>query len=244
MSKYIPTTELKENPPYVDKLSDNLALNKMLNSHSEAIKAVQDVISDIENISEAIFKILKKNDKGRIIYAGAGTSIRIGVQDGVELYPTFGWPKSRTDFVIAGGYEALLAPIENAEDKFSYHRDLKPLKINKSDIIIGIAASGNTLFTLKTLEFCKLKGALTVGISNNPKSKMSKIADYNILLNTGREVVAGSTRLKAGTSQKICLNLISTMVMIKLGKVVDGEMINLVPTNKKLKKRLFRILNK
>jgi N-acetylmuramic acid 6-phosphate etherase len=243
MSKNIPITELREDPPYIDDLSTRLALEKMLYSHGEAIQSIKKSMSDIELAVDTIYQTLNKSLNGRIIYVGAGTSIRIGVQDGVELYPTFGWPVSRVDFIIAGGKKALLTPVENAEDKFDVLRDIGDLLVTKNDVVIGLAASGNTFFTYEALKFCKKHGAKTINISNNPNSKISNVADYNIFLNTGKEVVAGSTRLKAGTAQKICLNLISTMVMIKFGKVKKGEMINLIATNKKLKERQLRILN-
>ena len=157
---------------------------------------------------------------------------------GVELYPTFGWPKNRAVFLIAGGEQALLRPVEDAEDdKNDALVKVNELKICSSDVILGLAASGNTIFTNEVILQSKLLGALTIGISNNPSGKILKNANLGIYLNTGPEVLAGSTRLKAGTSQKITLNLISTLLMSKLGRIKNGRMTYMIVTNKKLKKR-------
>ena len=130
---------------------------------------------------------------------------RIGVQDGAELYPTFGWPKSRFDFIIAGGKEALTESIEDAEDNQIAAEELcKKKNISKNDIIIGISASGNTPYFKKVILEASKVGALTIGISNNPLGEMLKYSNFNIILDTKYEIVAGSTRLKAGTSQKVC----------------------------------------
>ncbi|MDC1209562.1 N-acetylmuramic acid 6-phosphate etherase, partial [Pseudomonadota bacterium] len=176
---------------------------------------------------------------------GAGTSGRIGIQDGVELYPTFNWPKDRLDYIIAGGVSAILNAVENAEDSILSAKDAVITKlINYTDVVIGLAASGNTPFTCKVLEEANNKKALTIAISNNPKGKILKFGDIKIVLNTKEEVIAGSTRLKAGTAQKICLNIISSMVMIKMGRVKNGFMNNMVPTNEKLRKRKIIIDSK
>ena len=173
---------------------------------------------------------------------GAGTSARIGVQDGVELLPTFNWPKERLDFIIAGGAQALLKALENAEDNIEMAEKIVLEKsISHEDVVIGLAASGNTPFTCKVLEKAKFKNALTVAISNNTKGKILAYGDHKIILNTKEEVIAGSTRLKAATAQKICLNIISSMVMIKMGRVRNGTMTHMVPTNQKLRDRKLRI---
>ena len=167
------------------------------------------------------------------------------MQDGVELFPTFNWPRDRLDYIIAGGKKAVFSAIENAEDDIvSAEQILKKKGINKKDIIIGIAASGNTPFTCKVLKEAFKKDALTIAISNNPDGKILKFGKINIVLDTKEEVVAGSTRLKAGTAQKICLNTISTMVMVNMGKVENGMMTNMVPTNEKLRKRKINMEKK
>ena len=182
------------------------------------------------------------NASGRIIYAGAGTSARIGLQDGVELLPTFNWPKERVDFIIAGGNEAILNAVENAEDDMmEATKDTSKKLINSEDVVIGLAVSGNTPYTCKVLEESNKKGALTIAISNNPKGEILNFGQCQIILNTREEVISGSTRLKAGTAQKICLNIISSMVMAKMGRVKNGIMSHMVPTNEKLRQRKLRI---
>ena len=239
MSKNIPKTELlyqKSKP--IDHLSLFDGVSLMIKEQKDAALEVKKSINSIENAIEAIFKHLTFNSKGRLIYVGAGTSARIGVQDGVELFPTFNWPKERLDFIIAGGVNALMYAVENAEDeKHTADKIVKDKLICSQDVVIGIAASGNTPFTCRVLEKAKKQNSLTIAISNNPTGKILRYSDHKIILNTKEEVIAGSTRLKAGTAQKICLNIISSMVMIKMGKVKNGLMTEMVPTNKKLRTR-------
>ena len=239
MSKNIPKTELlypKSSP--IDHLSlyDGIAL--MIKEQNNAVLEVKRSIKSIEDAIEAIYKHLKLNSKGRLLYVGAGTSGRIGVQDGVELFPTFNWPRESIDFIIAGGINALLNAIENAEDDIhSAEKIVEEKLISHQDVVIGIAASGNTPFTCKVLEQAKNIRALTIAISNNPKGNILNYGKVKIILDTKEEVIAGSTRLKAGTAQKICLNIISSMLMTKMGKVKNGLMKDLIPTNAKLRKR-------
>lgn len=232
------TEALPPKDKLIDHLSTKDSLNIMLINQYESFGVLQSNILKIANVVERIFKVLKKTDNGRLLYAGAGTSARIGVQDGVELFPTFGWPKERVGFVIAGGIDALTNSIENSEDdKLSAVNKIKKLNVGKHDVLIGIAASGNTPFTVSAIKKARESGALTVGIANNVNSKIEKNSEISIILNTGYEILAGSTRLKAGTTQKVCLNLISTMLMVKFGKVKNGMMVNMQPNNKKLMKR-------
>ena len=186
-----------------------------------------------------IYDHLSKNNESKIIYAGAGTSARIGVQDGAELFPTFGWPRERIAFLIAGNKKALFESVENAEDNVS--SGLNRLDISNKDVVIGIAASGNTPDTCKVIEKSNEIGALSVGISNNNDSELLRISKLKIFLDTGPEVLAGSTRLKAGTAQKICLNLISTLLMSKFGRIKNGHMSHMVASNKKLRLRQKKI---
>jgi len=238
MKNTITTETLPTPDQYIDLLDNNIALSLMLRNQSEAIEAVRQSLPSIEKAVSEIFNTLSNNKKSRIIYVGAGTSARIAVQDGVELYPTFNWPKKRISYIIAGGDKALTRSIEGAEDleneKVEY---LVKSKIRDIDVVIGLAASGSTKFTVKIIKLAKSLGALTIGVSNNENSILEKASNIPILLNTGMEIVAGSTRLKAGTAQKICLNLISTLVMTRLGNVKNGMMNNLVVTNAKLKNR-------
>lgn len=210
----------------------------MLSSQNMAADAVLKSLKDIEKVVKAISKKLQLSNSSRIVYCGAGSSGRIAVQDGVELFPTFSWPQSRIEYIIAGGHEALTKSIENSEDKLNEaKKEVLKVNVNSGDVVICLAASSQTPFTLEVLRLSKISGALTIGIGNNPDGKIQKISDYGITLDTGYEIVAGSTRLKAGTAQKICLNLISTLVMCNLGHVKNGEMIHFVPMNKKLRIR-------
>ena len=245
MSKNIPKTELlyqKSKP--IDHLSLLEGLSLMIEEQKNAASEVKRSIKTIEHAIEAIYKHLILNSKGRLIYVGAGTSARIGVQDGVELFPTFNWPKDRLDYIIAGGINALLNAVENAEDDIhSAEKIVQDKLICNEDVVIGIAASGNTPFTCRVLEKAKNQNALTIAISNNCNGKILKYGDHKIILNTKAEVIAGSTRLKAGTAQKICLNIISSMVMVKLGRVKNGMMSEMVPTNEKLRLRKNKLIN-
>ena len=243
MTKNIPKTELlymKSKP--IDLLSHSEAISLMLKEQKNAASEVKKSSKEIECAIEAIYKHLLLNPQGRIIYVGAGSSGRIGVQDGVELFPTFNWPKERVEFIIAGGVDALLTAIENAEDDTDYAEKIVDKKfVGSQDVVIGLAASGNTAFTCRVLEKAKNNNALTIAISNNTKGKILRYGDFKIILNTKEEVIAGSTRLKAGTAQKICLNIISSMVMAKMGRVKNGMMNYMIPTNAKLRERKLRI---
>ena len=239
MKDSLPPTELKSNVHEdIDKVDDNTKFSLLIQTNEKAVRSVE---NSKNSIKEAIHKILDKvnnTNSSRIIYCGAGTSARVGVQDGSELYPTFGWPINRVDYIIAGGTNALIKSIENAEDDIDDAKlQVGAKNINKNDVVIGLTASGNTPFTCEVIKEAKKRGALTIGISNNSNGNINKISELPILLDTGPETVVGSTRLKAGTAQKICLNIISTILMIKLGRVERGMMNFLVPTNKKLKKR-------
>ena len=243
MYKNIPKTELiyKKNKP-IDHLSSAEAISLMIQEQKNASLEVKKAATSIEDAIEAIHKKLLKNPNGRLVYVGAGTSARIGVQDGAELFPTFDWPKSRLDFIIAGGNRAILNAVENAEDDvLEAKKSTSKKSINSKDVVIGLAASGNTPFTCKVLEQSNKKGALTIAISNNPKGEILNFGQYQIILNTREEVISGSTRLKAGTAQKICLNIISSMLMVKMGRVQNGIMSHMIPTNDKLRQRKLRM---
>ncbi len=243
MSQKLPRSELlytKSKPIDHLNISDSILL--MAN---EQKKAAIDVLNASESIEKAINEIYEHliiNLKGRLVYVGAGTSGRIGVQDGVELFPTFSWPKDRLDFIIAGGNKAITNSVENAEDDILAAKEsIKKKSINEQDVVIGLAASGNTAFTCEVMKEAEKKGALTIAISNNPNGKILSFGKVQIILNTKEEVILGSTRLKAGTAQKICLNLISSLIMVKMGRVQNGKMSHMVPTNRKLKARKLRI---
>ena len=216
-------------------------LKELLQSQTKSFTAVKNSLKDIEfAVSSSIKRLKQKNSK--IIYVGAGTSGRIGAIDGVELIPTFGWPDERVQFCFSG--DNPLKPTEGSEDSEELAiQHFNEKKINQDDVVIGIAASGSTKYTLKIIELSKNIGALTIGVSNNRNSLLLNSAEIKICLETGSEFLAGSTRLTAGTSQKIALNLFSTSLMIKLNRVYKGFMIDVIASNEKLKKRAQFILS-
>jgi len=174
---------------------------------------------------------------------GAGTSGRIGVQDGAELNPTFNWPAEQLVLMMAGGEAALLNAVENAEDRAEQARsEIAAHRIETGDVMIGIAASGATPYTLAAVESARAAGALTIAIANSPGSALLEAAAYPVLLDTGPEPIAGSTRLKAGTGQKVALNLLSTLLMVRLGRVYRGQMVDMQARNEKLRRRALRMV--
>lgn len=180
---------------------------------------------------------------GRLVYIGAGTSGRLGLLDASECQPTFGTDKVVA--ILAGGTQTMVSASEGTEDKRSSARkDLQQIGLSSKDVLVGIAASGRTPYTLEALRFAKKKGAATVGLTANPESPMEKLADVVIAVNVGPEIVSGSTRLKAGTAQKLVLNMISTAAMVKVGRVFSGLMIHMEMTNEKLRERGISILTK
>ena len=227
---------------WLDRLDNIAALNVMLDGHGAAGAAVRQSLAQIDNAVTAITQRLKASQDGRLIYAGAGSSVRIGVQDGVELPPTFDWPRRRIDYWIAGGPVALTDAVENAEDdENAASQAAFAANLSSHDVVIGISASGRTPFTCAAAKAAADGGALTVGIANNEAAPLFGYVDIAIPLVTGAEAVAGSTRLKAATAQKICLNMISTLVMTRLGFVRDGQMIAMKPGNAKLRERYAAI---
>jgi N-acetylmuramic acid 6-phosphate etherase len=208
----------------------------MIEGQFAAVGAVRAARSAIERAALAMESRLSGG--GRLIYAGAGTSGRLAVQDGAELMPTFSWPKHRLVLLIAGGDEALIRAVEGAEDSAKAAEALiRRHKVRKSDVLIAVAASGTTPFTLACLRRARRTGALTIGIANNPRTPILDEANHPILLETGPEPIAGSTRMNAGTAQRITLGLLSSLVMIRLGHVYDGMMVGVQATNRKLAKR-------
>lgn len=177
-------------------------------------------------------------DHGRLIYVGAGTSGRVAVQDGAELTPTFAWPQERLRFIVAGGESAFVASAEGAEDDVADAvKQIDAARLCPNDVVIAVAASGTTPFTVAALQQAGTYGAVTIGVANNPATALLTSAKFPVLVETGRELIAGSTRMKAGTAQKIVLNLISTGIMLRLGCVYRGMMVNMQTTNAKLKRR-------
>jgi N-acetylmuramic acid 6-phosphate etherase len=180
---------------------------------------------------------------GRLAYAGAGTSGRIGVQDGAELGPTFDWPAERVLFLMAGGEAALIRATEGAEDRADVaEQDVRDARLGAADVLVGIAASGSTPYTVAAVAAARSAGALTVGIANSPVAPLLAAAEHAILVETGPEAIAGSTRMKAGTAQKATLNLFSTALMTRLGRVYRGQMVDMNARNDKLRRRALRML--
>lgn len=220
----------------LDRLPAVEQLQLLHAGQAEAVAAVESALPALAAAVEAAAERLRRG--GRLVYCGAGTSARIGVQDGAELLPTFNWPARKVAFVIAGGEAALLRAVENAEDSAEDGAaQIATLAVGPDDVVLGIAASGNTPFTVAAVQAAKERSALTIGIANNAGSQLLAASDHPILIETGAEAIAGSTRLKAGTAQKIVLNLFSTAVMIQLGRVYRGLMVDMHPTNAKLRQR-------
>lgn len=213
------------------------AVTAIWESQLAAVAAVGPALPAIARAVEAAAERLRRG-QGRLAYAGAGTSARVAVQDGSELPPTFGWPEARVLFITAGGEGALAQAVEGAEDDCeNAARQVAGAGLGRDDVLIGLAASGRTPFTLTALEAARSAGALTIGLSNNPDAPILSAAEHPILVETGSEVLAGSTRMKAGTAQKVVLNMISTELMVRLGRVHAGLMVDMRPANAKLRLR-------
>lgn len=218
-------------------------LEAMIEGQFAAVAAVRAARPAIERAGLAIVRRL--SGRGRLVYVGAGTSGRLAVQDGAELMPTFSWPQQRLLLLMAGGEDALLRAVEGAEDEAARAAELvRRNDLNEADVVIAVAASGATPFTLACLRETKRAGALTIGIANNKGTPLLEEADHAIFLDTGPEAIAGSTRMKAGTAQRIALLLLSSLSMILLGRVYEGLMVDVQASNKKLVGRSERILSR
>ncbi|MGB5778219.1 N-acetylmuramic acid 6-phosphate etherase [Allopontixanthobacter sediminis] len=217
----------------IDQWPTISAVEAMLEGHMAALAAIRSQSEMIAAAADAA--AIRLGPAGRLIYAGAGTSGRIAVQDGVELYPTFNWPRSRLVFLMAGGLAALVESAEGAEDDAEEgKRQVSTNQVGANDVVIGVAASGSTPFTVAVIRAAKERGALTVGLSSNIGSQLEAQAEFGICVQTGSEVIAGSTRMKAGTAQKVVLNTLSTAIMLRRGLVFNGMMVNLRISNEKL----------
>ncbi|MBS5937808.1 N-acetylmuramic acid 6-phosphate etherase [Clostridium sp.] len=236
------TTESRnQNTLNIDKVS-TLEMVKMINNEDK--KVAEAVEAELPRIAEAIDEIaIRMNKGGRLIYIGAGTSGRLGILDASECPPTYGVSEELVQGVIAGGHEAIFRAKEGAEDsKELALEDLKNKKITENDIIVGLAASGRTPYVIGGLEYANEVGAMTISVTCNADSEVSKAAKISIAPVVGPEVVTGSTRLKSGTAQKLVLNMLSTGSMIKLGKVYGNLMVDVRATNEKLVERAKKIV--
>ncbi|MBL0125261.1 MAG: N-acetylmuramic acid 6-phosphate etherase [Betaproteobacteria bacterium] len=209
----------------------------------DQVTAVNAVRAAAPEIAVAVAAAVPRLDAGgRLVYVGAGTSGRLGLLDSVELYPTFSWPRERAVALLAGGRDAVYQAIEGAEDKLEQGAtDIIAAGVNTRDVVLLLAAAGTTPYVLGALRAAREAGALTIGIANNPGAPLVLQAEIGITLDTGAELISGSTRLKAGTAQKITLNTFSSAVMVRLNKIYGNLMVDLKPTNAKLTKRAIRL---
>jgi N-acetylmuramic acid 6-phosphate etherase len=237
------TEKINPNTVNIDQL-DPLEILKIMNKEDEkVIYAIRSVLKDISAVVEIVVDSIKNG--GHIFFVGAGTSGRLGVLEAVECPPTFSVDDDLFQAVMAGGYKAVYSAVESAEDNFEDGKeDIKSRGVTNKDIVVGIAASGKTPYVIGALEWAKKIGAKTVALTCNPNSVIGKIADYKIEAVPGPEVISGSTRMKAGTTQKMILNMITTTAMIKLGKVYQNLMVDLHISNQKLKERAINIIRR
>jgi N-acetylmuramic acid 6-phosphate etherase len=224
----------------LDQYLDTELVSAFIDDQFNAVRAVQAAAPRIAAAVAAAVPRIQAG--GRLIYAGAGTSGRLGVLDSVELNPTFSWPNERALALLAGGHGAMFQAVEGAEDdRAQGAADLLALAPGPNDVVFLLAASGGTPYVLGALHAAREAGALTVGLANNTDAPVALQAEIGITLDTGEEVISGSTRLKAGTSQKIALNTISSALMVRLHKVYGNLMVDLKPTNAKLVQRSVRL---
>lgn len=227
---------------HIDRMSTKEMIAIMNEENMNAVKAVGECLEEIAPAIDAISEALGRG--GNLYYVGAGTSGRLGVLDASECPPTFGVPYEKVVGIIAGGKDAMFRANEGGEDNAEAAiRDLSAYNITANDAVVGISAAGGAAYVVSALEYAKSLGCVTVAVTSNAGSKITQVADFSIATDTGAEVVTGSTRLKAGTSQKLILNMISTCAMIKNGYVYENLMINLRPTNEKLRLRMIRIVS-
>lgn len=233
----------KRNPrtTYIDRATVGEALAMIQHENEVAVHAVGEALGAIEAVCEALCARMARG--GRLIYIGAGTSGRLGVLDAVECPPTFGVPTGLVCGVIAGGYERMVTAAEAAEDSAENGvRDLGALNVTEADTVVGISAAGGAKYVLAALKHAREAGALTVGLTCNADAPLATEADMAIVTDTGAEAITGSTRMKAGTAHKLVLNMLSTCAMVRAGHVYENLMINLRPTNEKLRRRCIFIV--
>ena len=225
----------------IDRLSTEEIVRLIAAEDSKVVEAVAQAVPQIVQAADLITAAFKRG--GRLIYTGSGTSGRLGILDAAELLPTFGVGDDKVKAIIAGGRAAVFSPVEKAEDDYEAGiKDVEAVGLNSKDVVVGISASGRTPYVLGTLHGAEKAGASTIALVCNSPSAMEGAAQVAIAVIVGPEIIAGSTRMKAGTAQKMVLNMLSTTVMIKLGKVYQNFMVDMIPTNMKLKKRAQHIV--
>ena len=235
-------TEMRnEASAHIDKM-DTLEMLRLINRENmNSVMAVDAALDQIAKVCDVVAEQIEKG--GRLIYIGAGTSGRLGVMDAAECPPTYGVSRDQVIGIIAGGDNCLRCAVEAQEDsREDGITDLKQYDICEKDVVVGISASGGAAYVVGALEYANQVGAVTVSLTSNYGSAMEQIAKYSIVTDTGPEVITGSTRMKSGNAQKFVLNMISTAAMVKTGKVYENMMINLKPTNQKLRARVIRIV--
>ena len=227
---------------HMDRMDTEDMARLVITANYEAVRAAEDAAPMIAEAVDAVAEAFRSGH--RLYYVGAGTSGRLGVIDAAECPPTFGVPYDTVNGIIAGGKERMFRAGENEEDKYeSGQNAIEIYGVSQGDVVVGISAAGNAKFVIGAIEAAKERGCVTVGISSNPDTGVLQVSDIPILTDTGAEVLTGSTRLKAGTAQKIVLNTISTCAMVKTGKVYENMMVNLAPSNEKLRGRVIRIVS-
>lgn len=241
MAEYTKITEQSSLYDDLEKMATSDLLRTINEEDKKVALAVEKVIPEITELVNALVERFEKG--GRLFYIGAGTSGRLGILDASEIPPTFGMPHNRVIGIIAGGDKAIRKAVEFAEDNPKQAwKDLQKHQINKNDVLVGIAASGTTPYVLGGIKEANKNGLLTAGITNNPGSPLAQFAKIPIEINVGPEYVTGSTRMKSGTSQKLALNMISTALMIKVGRVRGNKMVDMQLSNNKLVDRGTRYL--
>ncbi|WP_347302722.1 N-acetylmuramic acid 6-phosphate etherase [Croceibacterium sp. TMG7-5b_MA50] len=219
------------------------AIAAMWEGQLAAVAAIGPAVPAIAAAAEDAAMRLGRHDAGRLVYAGAGTSARLAVLDGTELGPTFSWPAARVAYLPAGGMAAVTQAVEGAEDDVAAAgAAVAAARIGPVDVVVAVAASGRTPFTCAIVQAARAMGALTIAIANSPDTPLLAGADHPLCAPTGAEVLAGSTRMKAGTAQKAVLNLLSTAIMLRLGRVHRGRMVALRVANAKLAARALRLV--
>ena len=236
------TEERNQSSMNIDKMSSIEIMEIM---QKENINAALSIDSELDKIADVVDKISERMKKGgRLFYVGCGTSGRLGVLDASECPPTFGVSKETVVGIMAGGYKALYDASEGAEDNFEAGmNDVDKYNITEADSLVGISVAGGASYVCGALTKADEVGAFKVALTSNEGSKIGKLSDVCICPDTGAEVITGSTRLKAGSAHKMILNMISTGVMVKMGYVYSNLMINLEPTNVKLRDRMIRIVS-
>lgn len=236
------TEQRNPNSTHIDKMTSYEMMEVISRENFNAAKAVEEALPQI---AEAVEKISKRiNNGGRLFYIGCGSSGRLGILDASECPPTYGVSPDMVIGLISGGDKAIRNAVENAEDNYEAgQRDISVYNLTELDSIIGISVAGGAQYVIGALEHAKKNGALTVGLTCNEGCKISQIVDVSIVTDTGAEVITGSTRMKAGTAHKMVLNMISTGIMIKYGRVYENFMIYVKPMNVKLKDRMIRMVS-